>query len=313
MIMTAIMTSMVVVSGIASAGETPSADQLFADAMDRIAEEDYEAAIPKLEEAQRLDPGIGTQFNLAVCYAKTGRLAKAWRNLIEVERLAHRAGKKQREEAAKEMLAELRPHVPHLTLRFKEQTPATKITVRVDGEIVAAMDEVFVPLERGEHTVEATAPGKKSFETKFTVESDAESHDVTIPTLPSEQPKIFRQEVMSSRRVIGSILGAIGGVGLIAFGVTGVMILSAKSTADDRCNPQCVTPTGEPDVEANDARSRAKTLVPINVVAGIVGVVGLTTASIYLFTSIGKPQPKPRARSAITLRFLPGGGVGGMF
>jgi len=73
-----------------------------------IGDDKFAEAIPKLEEAQHLDPGIGTQFNLAVCYAKVGRLALAWKNFRQVEVLAGAAGKKERAEAARAKLEELR-------------------------------------------------------------------------------------------------------------------------------------------------------------------------------------------------------------
>src|SRR5437868_4120362 len=84
-------------AGLAFAQDAVDPDQLFTEATQLINDEKFAEAIPKLEEAQRRDPGIGTLFNLAVCYAKVGRLAIAWRSFVQVEALARAAGKKQRE------------------------------------------------------------------------------------------------------------------------------------------------------------------------------------------------------------------------
>src|SRR4051812_35671279 len=75
------------------------AERLFADGTALMAKELFGEACPLLEEAQRLDPGIGTQFNLATCYERSGRLAAAYRNFTEVVALAHAAGKTAREES----------------------------------------------------------------------------------------------------------------------------------------------------------------------------------------------------------------------
>ena len=99
-------------------------DKLFADAMNLIAEEKFAEAIPKLEETQRIDPGIGTQFNLAICYAKTGRLALAWKNFRQVETLAGASGKKERAEAARAKLEELRRGAPNVAIRLDGVAPS---------------------------------------------------------------------------------------------------------------------------------------------------------------------------------------------
>ena len=60
-----------------SAADRSAAQALFEQARDLMKQDKAAEACPKLEESQRLDPGVGTQFNLAECYVKMHRTASA--------------------------------------------------------------------------------------------------------------------------------------------------------------------------------------------------------------------------------------------
>jgi hypothetical protein len=180
--------------GHARAEDEVDPDKLFGDAMVLIGEERYAEAISKLEEAQRIDPGIGTQFNLAICYAKTGRLSLAWKNFSQVETLAAAAGKRERAEAARRKLEELRSRVPYVSLRVED---ASTVTVSVDGAVVPASDLAFVPLDAGEHLIEVVARGMKPFEQTVRVTAaEGERHEIVVPRLaplestPAATPRV---------------------------------------------------------------------------------------------------------------------------
>ena len=268
-------------------------DQLFTEATQLINEEKFAEAIPKLEEAQRRDPGIGTLFNLAVCYAKVGKLAIAWRSFNQVEALARAAGKKQREAAARAQLDELAPRVSHITLRVDDITVSA---VRVDGEPVSAADYAFVAVDPGEHVVEAVAAAKKPFSATVNVAGEGELHAIVVPVLDPIETKTevvtVADEGPNTRRTLGFVFGGIGLAGLAAATVTGIMLLDDKSTADERCKPSCVTSTGEIDQEGVDAVQRGKTLLPINAIAWGVGIVGLGAGAFFVLTSGKKTPPK---------------------
>ena len=53
------------------------AEHLFQEARVLVERGDYAAACPKLEASQKLEPAVGTQFNLADCYEHVGRTASA--------------------------------------------------------------------------------------------------------------------------------------------------------------------------------------------------------------------------------------------
>jgi hypothetical protein len=285
-----------------SRAQTADANELFAQANALIAEERWSDAIPKLEEAQRIDPGIGIQFNLALCYAKAGRLAAAWRNLREVESLARAAGKKKREDAARAMLEELRGRVAFVSVRVVD---GNDVTIRVDGETVPRNDLAFVVLERGDHTIEAVAFGRKPFTTRVSIERDAEQREVVVPRLEREAmpapPPTPTADPANTRRLLGWFAGGIGLAGAAAAAVTGAMILTDKATAERRCTPDCITPSGEFDSRGANAVREGKTLLPINVAAWVVAALGIGGGTFLLLTS---PAPKQTTKSpGLTLWF----------
>lgn len=64
-------------------------------------------ACPKFDESARLDPGIGTQFNLADCWEHTGKRDRARELFLDVASRAHDLGQLDREEAARARAAAL--------------------------------------------------------------------------------------------------------------------------------------------------------------------------------------------------------------
>lgn len=183
----------------ATADQRAAAQALFDDARRLMGEKKYGDACPKLEESQRLDPGLGTLLNLAECQALTGRTASAWANFLEAAYQAKAAGQTKRENTARARAAALEPRLSRLTILAvtgpaggHPQTPGGKVEIKRDGVVVASsLVGTAVPVDPGEHVVSATAPGKKAWESKVTVKADGHSFTVSVPQLedaPAEPP-----------------------------------------------------------------------------------------------------------------------------
>ncbi len=225
-----------------AASREARAEKLFRDATPLVGAGNYAEGCPMLEESQRLDPALGTQFNLAVCFALSGRLVAASRHFREVAEAAQAAGKTDRARAARERLATLDPRVPRLRITAREG-----VTVQVDGIALpssAAKDDV--PVDPGPHTLQATAPGKVRFFRSVTV-VERDRVAVAVPELESAEPSRDTappSPPWHSQRWIGVGVGSAGVVGLAVGAVLGAMALSKRSDLEAACPAY---PTCAPD------------------------------------------------------------------
>ncbi|MDB5220288.1 MAG: hypothetical protein JWO86_8215 [Myxococcaceae bacterium] len=282
----AVATTFLAFTLVASAARAQAVDPevLFAEGTALVDQQRYAEALPKLEAAQRLDPGIGTQFNIAVCHEKLGRLATAWRTFEEVEVAARAAGKTQRRQAARARLDAIRPRLSVLRVRSDEPD---EVLLKIDGVIVPKASWQFWPVDAGDHKVEASAPAKHSWVATTRAPAAGQTDDLVVPRLAVAEGKTTLVSVTDKRRTLGYVLGGVGVLGVAASVVTGLMLLDAKSTADERCAPRCVDSSGKYDPTGADAVSRGKTLLPINAIAWGVAAAGLG-AGTYLILTSGK-------------------------
>jgi hypothetical protein len=169
----------------ASGDEVAAAQVLFEEGRRRMAEHDYAGACPKLEESQHLAPGAGTEFNLADCWEKVDRLASAWAAFLDVADLTHRRGEPDRERAARDRAASLEPRLGRITIDVPPAQRLPELAVQRDGQDVReALWGVSVPVDAGEHRVDAKAPGRRPW-TMIVRAADGQTIRVAIPDLPA--------------------------------------------------------------------------------------------------------------------------------
>ena len=75
----------------ARAADTAAAQSLFSDARKLMLAGNFADACPKREESEKLDPGMGTLYNLGDCYEHVGKTASAWAAFDEVANEARAA------------------------------------------------------------------------------------------------------------------------------------------------------------------------------------------------------------------------------
>jgi serine/threonine-protein kinase len=287
---------------------------------------DFVQACPKLEESQRLDPGVGTLLYLAHCYEQLGRNASAWATFKEAAYAAADAGQSDRESMALERAEQLKPKLAYLTVRVLE--PETEgLEVRRGSEMLRpATWGVPVPVDSGEHLIEAKAPGRKSWEQQVKVAKGPGTTEVLVPRLALEEPEPVSapppppappqqkkpapvvsapQQVNpapppeqdaasgSPQRTWGWITLAAGGASVAAGGIFGLLAAQANAEADKQCRPNDPTlcsPEGVTLGETATNRAGVATL------ATGLGAALLVTGGILLFTA---PSDEPSTHAAL--------------
>src|SRR6266536_4195309 len=150
----------ILVAGAVSANQRDpaSAEALFRAGRAAIEKGDYATACPKFEERNRLDPAVGTTFNLADCMEHIGKVATAWQLFKEVaQRLSpgdERVG------IAEGRAAALEPRLPRLMLKVATPLPAGATVLRDGVEMGKASFELALPIDAGDHLIVVKAPGR---------------------------------------------------------------------------------------------------------------------------------------------------------
>lgn len=271
------------------------ARSLFEEARALTAQSRYAEALPKFEESQRLDPGIGTKFYLADCLEHLGRYASAWVFYMEVADEADEAKMAERSEYAKKRADVLLPKLTRMVIVLSDDVKAIPgIEVRRDGVVVRSGQwGTPVPVDAGKHTVAVGAPSKRSWETTVEATGEGAVITVTIPALkedgasaPSVSPAAAEPPASNHRTpeaersawgVQRAVAVGVGGLGLVGLGVGIGLGLDAAGRVDAakaECNdatPAVCTPKG---AELLDGAKTAGTVSTIGFIAGGVLVAG---------------------------------------
>lgn len=259
----------------AAAGPAPAptpqdkalAEGLFQDGRKLMDAGQLPEACAKLAESQRLDPSAGTLLNLALCHEKQGKVASAWAELKEAASMSAAAGKQDRADYASKRSADLEARLSRLVLEIPTATPGLVLELNDKELNAAAAAGSGMPLDPGEYTIDATAPGKKPWSERVTIEAAPGAKRVTIPALqdapkapppppPKTTPKAAPAPVDEGggipRRTLGFVAGGLGIVGLGVGSVFGILTFSSAGDADKACDPgdvQC----GQDRQDAYDA------------------------------------------------------------
>ena len=286
------------------------AQALFDEAMKLFAEAKYAEACPKLAESDRLDPGMVTRYRLAECYEKLGLLASAWAKFVEVADAAKAAGQTARHTLARERADALEHRLPKLTIAVPsalQSLPGLEIN---DGatRMEKATWGLPLPVDPGEHTITAVAPGRRAWKQVIELK-DAATETVVIGEPPpgprAEQPPALPQDStpeapssISPRRIGAIAVGTAGLAGLVVGGVFGARAFSKWDEALGYCDEHDVTRC---DLDqANPLKEEARQAADVSTATFVVGGAALAGAALLWFL----PVTSPAAGSPRTSRWF---------
>ena len=292
-----------------SADSSAAAQALFDEAKRLIQHGDANAACPKFEESQRLEPGVGTKLNLANCYEQVGRTASAWILFLEVESDTKRNGQVERQTMAHNRASALQPKLPHVKIEVPAASKLPGLAVQRDGVPVgSAQWGLPIPVDPGAHTVQVSAPGKKAWQAQVNVTADASTQTVSVPLLEDApiEPKsaaVGSEKPRSkAQRTAAYVSFGVGGVGAVLGSVFGLRAISKnnQSNRPGQCSGNdCLSSGAE---FRNDSRSAGT----ISTVAFAVSGAALATGFVLLLTD-KKPETASGAQLTAGAFAAPGG------
>lgn len=275
------------------AAVSPAARELFDQGRKLLAAKDYVGACTKFEESQRIDPGGGTLLNLALCNELQGKTATAWTLFDEALRWARRDGRPDREHFAREHLDALRPRLARLVVVVETGARVPALTVMRDGVTLGAASlGAALPVDPGNHVIEARAPGKRPFRTEISVREGAVG-TVTITALEDLQPRQLEPpapehpvaspgQAADSARTWGTLLIGAGASVAVVGALFGLRALDHRGEANAIC-PERECPSRMAVALNDDAQASAS--ISLLLIAGGLGVAGVGTLLVLKLPS----------------------------
>jgi hypothetical protein len=233
-----------------SAQDSAVSQSLYDQGRKLAAQNNYSEACPKLEESQRLDPTAVTQFWLADCFEHVGRTASAWSSFLDLASAARRNGgpkAEERERVAKERANALSPKLTQLVISVPDAVKVPGLVIKRDGESVhSGQWGSPVPVDPGNHTIEASAPGKQTWTKAQDVEGVGQTVTILVdplgdmpvqaaappPQSPVDLPPNAEPARSSPMKTAGLVVGAAGVAGIGVGAVFGILAISKNSNAN---------------------------------------------------------------------------------
>jgi hypothetical protein len=209
----------------------------------------------------------------------------------------------------------LEPKLSKLVIHVAPAADVPGIDVTADGHAMkrAAWD-VAMPVDPGDHTVEATAPGMKPWHQQVTVLSHADVQSVTVPaweieataseptpapvpTVVTSAPLVHVEQAPpvhverappvspAPNRTAALIAGTLGLGGIAIGSYFGVFAITKHGQSNRSCTTNPCSPAS---VALNDS---AKTAADVSTVAFVVGLAGLGLGVFLWLSNTHAPTP----------------------
>ncbi len=287
-----------------TAAQDPAAAQaLFEEGRSLMQQKRYDQACAKFAESQRLGPASGTLLNLGECHAKANRSASAWAAFNQAIALARSANQADREQYAKERIAEIEGSLVKLALKVEASDTKGLVVKRDNVELGQAAWGTPVPVDPGPHVIEASAPGKKTWRTTVEVGSE-KLLEVPVPALADAEPGTDSAPGASffTQKRIGLAVGGLGIVFVAVGAVFGIDAIGKNADAKDNCRTETLC-----TLRGLQLTDDAKSSAAASTIFFVLGTASLTAGAILFFTA---PDDHKDTKTANRVRFAPVFGPG---
>jgi hypothetical protein len=293
--------------GAAAQSPNPAAVLLFEEGRKLLGEQKYAEACLKLSESQRLSPGVGTLLNLGKCYEALGKTASAWTSYKEAAFLGKKLNDAERVPYAEQSAAALEPRLMKLQIKMVQGTVPGLTVKRDDQDVGKGAFDTPIPVDPGDHLIEATAPGYSVWATHAVTNKEGQTFTVTIPALVPKSPDELAAESAGSSsalRPAAYAVGGIGAAGLVVGAIFGGLAVSASSKVKSECPNNICKAADQGDL------SSANTKALVSTVGLSVGGAALATGVVLFVLSRPSAKKDEAGRPAASLvpSFGPQGG-----
>ena len=287
--------------------EVRAARQLFVDAEKDEDGGRWADALVKLRRVAQVKLTAGIHYHLALCEEHLGQLAAALDEYTSADTQARAENAQDVLRLVGKRLADLGPRVPRLTIRL---VPAVAdATVTLDGaRLSPAMFGTALPVDPGEHRIEATAPNRPPISRTVTMrERDQTAIDLPLaepsptplpapvasqpgtdtPPAPSPAPLPAEAPVASTGPSrTGALLATAGAVVLAGGGVAAFL---AAGGARTRGVSQCATiVSNSPD--ACDSEKNGVRAWDFTAAGAWLGAAGVSALAVILWARPSSPS-----------------------
>jgi hypothetical protein len=328
-------------------GQAAAATAQFDKGRALLKDKRYAEACAAFEQSQKLDPQWGTLFNLAACYAQSGKLASAWAAYRELAQRDTNAGR--RKESARRAKA-LDKRLPRLAIKAADAPVGLVVTL--DGADVTGLVGTDSPIDLGPHKIHASAPNHKDFDAATTITDEARTAVVAIALEPAAEPAhaparsapvairpspvAIRQEPAARRDPVGKeppapveapaagvaavdaaprsrrrtygVIVAAGGGALVVTGLVFARLASSKwSDAKALCGDDLMCDTNSDLAAGNQLVSDARSQATLST-AFVIGGAAAIGVGAYLFLT----APSGAGATSTALRITPGASPEGL-